>query len=167
MGVDSGLFFNPGVEPAPDPHKTGFRCGFHFSPAGAPKTWKKPKTREKLERDKKNPQNLKPPERNPKKPETRGKTQWKPEKNRKKHIYKTWRAPDPKPNEFGFECQFSPTGAGLGVKFNPISFFRRSGFRLTRPDPDPLLSLIWGHNHGPVTLPVRGVKLAIWSIFTS
>jgi hypothetical protein len=41
MGVGSGSFLHPRVEPTPDPHITGFRCRFHFSPAGAPETRKK------------------------------------------------------------------------------------------------------------------------------
>jgi hypothetical protein len=36
-GVGSGSFLHPRVEPAPDPHRIGFGCGFQFSPTGAPK----------------------------------------------------------------------------------------------------------------------------------
>jgi hypothetical protein len=38
MGAGSGSFFHPRVEPAPDPHRTGFMCRSHFSPVGAPET---------------------------------------------------------------------------------------------------------------------------------
>jgi hypothetical protein len=78
----------------------------------------------------------------PKKPKTRGKPRWKPEKTKKTHL-KTRRTPEPdsKPEGFKFGCQFSPAGAGLGVKFNPTSFFRGSGFWSTLPEPDPLSSL--------------------------
>jgi hypothetical protein len=35
-GTGSGLFLHPRFEPVPDPHITGFRCGFHFSLMDAP-----------------------------------------------------------------------------------------------------------------------------------
>jgi hypothetical protein len=51
-GAGLGSFLHPRVEPAPDPHKTGLGCGFHFSPAGAPETRnpleKTPKTKKTL-----------------------------------------------------------------------------------------------------------------------
>jgi hypothetical protein len=38
MGVGSSSFLHPWVEPESEPgsHRTRFRCGFRFSPAGAP-----------------------------------------------------------------------------------------------------------------------------------
>jgi hypothetical protein len=72
----AGSFLHPRVEPAPDPHITRFRCGFCFSPTGAPETRKefektlKPKKTQK--EPKQNLKTLKPeekPDRNPKTPE--------------------------------------------------------------------------------------------------
>jgi hypothetical protein len=63
-GVGSGSFLNPRVESTHDPHRTGFRCGFCFSPTGAPKTQK---TSKKHETQKNPKRNLKNPDRNLKK----------------------------------------------------------------------------------------------------
>jgi hypothetical protein len=40
MGVGLNLFLYSWVEFAPDPHRTGFRFGFYFSPADASETKK-------------------------------------------------------------------------------------------------------------------------------
>jgi hypothetical protein len=40
-GAGSGVFLHPWPEPESDPRRIGFRCGFHFSPVGAPETRKK------------------------------------------------------------------------------------------------------------------------------
>jgi hypothetical protein len=103
-GAGSGSFLHPRVEPRPDPHITGFRCGFRFSAAGAPKTQKTPernlKTPRKEHETRKNPiETRKPPERN------------------------TFRKPDEHPNPTQ-----NPTGLGWGVKFNPTTFFLWVGF---------------------------------------
>jgi hypothetical protein len=45
----------------------------------------------------------------------------KPEKTKKKLIYKTQRPPEPDLKPDGFGCQISP--AGSVVKFNPTTFF--------------------------------------------
>jgi hypothetical protein len=137
MSVCLSSFLHSWVEPAPDPHRIRFGCGFRFSPAGAPETRKKT-------RNPKNPKSdLKPlkgtrtkHEKTPNLRKTPMETQ---KKTRKKHIYKTGRAPepDPKPDGFGFRCQFSPSGVDSGVKFNPTSFFSQVRFLVnpirTRP----------------------------------
>jgi hypothetical protein len=38
MGAGSDSFLRQWVELAPDPHRTGFGCRFHFSPTGALET---------------------------------------------------------------------------------------------------------------------------------
>jgi hypothetical protein len=119
----TGAFLHPRPEPESNPRRTGFGCGFYFSPVGAPETrknrnlketWKKtrkkqknPRNPKKLEKTQNPKQTRKIPERNPKKPE----------KLRKKHIYKTRRTHEPCLKYDGFGCQISP--AGSGVKFNP------------------------------------------------
>jgi hypothetical protein len=60
-------------------------------------------------------------------------------------IHKTRRAPDEHPKPDGFGCQIAPVGAG--VKFNPTTFFHRSGFWLTRSEHDPLPSLLTSLKH--------------------
>jgi hypothetical protein len=50
MSAVSSSYLHPRVEPAPNPHITGFRCGFHFSPVGAPETPKKSKKTSKSEK---------------------------------------------------------------------------------------------------------------------
>jgi hypothetical protein len=80
MGVGSDVFLYLWPELELDPCRIGFGCGFYFSPAGAPETWKKP---EKLKTRKK-------PEKNSKKLET----QKKHEKIWKKLIYKIRRVPE-------------------------------------------------------------------------
>jgi hypothetical protein len=110
-----------------NPHKTGFGCGFRFSPAGAPKPEKYPKPD--------------PPKGTRTKPETRENPDGNLKNLQKKHIYKIRWAPEPDPKPDGFGCQFSPAGVGSGVKFNPTSFFHGSDFRSTKSEPDPLLSL--------------------------
>jgi hypothetical protein len=43
-GAGVGVIFNPRVTPAPDPHKTGFGCGFYLAPSSDPSsTQKQPK----------------------------------------------------------------------------------------------------------------------------
>jgi hypothetical protein len=121
----SGSFLHLWVEPAPDPHITRFECRFHFSPTDALETRKTPEKHETRKKSKTQKNSWK--EKNPK--------QKNPDRNskklRKKHIYKTRRAPElnPKPDGFGFECQISPVGTCSGAKFNPTTFFHESGFR--------------------------------------
>jgi hypothetical protein len=78
--VDSDPFLHTRVEPAPDPYRTGFGCGFRFSPAGAPETQKTSKPEKKPER---NPKTGK----NQTKPEIREKTRKKLEKALKRNIF--------------------------------------------------------------------------------
>jgi hypothetical protein len=107
-GAGSGAFLHLWSEP--DPHRTRFGCGFHFSPVGAPETRKKLKTQKKPEKPERNP---KPPKethlQNPTGTRTRPKT-------RRVRV----------PN-------FTP-GFGFDVKFNPTTFF--TGRIFDQPDPN-------------------------------
>jgi hypothetical protein len=53
MNAGSDLFLHPQIEPAPDPHRTGFERGFHFLLTGVPENQKKP--RKELEQNLKKP----------------------------------------------------------------------------------------------------------------
>jgi hypothetical protein len=96
----------------------GLIVGFIFN------TWVHLKQKKNLKSER-NPK----PERNLKKLETRKKPEKTPFTKPNRHL---------KPDAFG--CQILP--AGSGVKFNPTIFFYGSGFRSTRPEPDPLPSLV-------------------------
>jgi hypothetical protein len=53
MNASLDLFLHPQIEPAPDPHRTGFERGFHFLLTGVPENQKKP--RKELEQNLKKP----------------------------------------------------------------------------------------------------------------
>jgi hypothetical protein len=68
-GAGLSSFFHPQVKP--EPHRTGFRCVFHFSAASAPKTRKEPRKNQKSEKTPKGTRKTQNPkkntDRNPKK----------------------------------------------------------------------------------------------------
>jgi hypothetical protein len=88
MDAGSCSFLHPWVEPATDPHRTGFR--FRFSPAGAsesrknlkPKITKRNQKKPEIQKNERNLKNPKPKKskRNPKKPKIRRKNRYKLEK---------------------------------------------------------------------------------------
>jgi hypothetical protein len=62
-------------------------------------------------------------------------------------LYAEWqirRVPDTrlKPDGYGYEYEFLPVGTGTGTNFYPQSLCWRAGNYSTRPEPDPLPSLI-------------------------
>jgi hypothetical protein len=93
MGVGSDVFLYLWPEPELNPCRTGFGCGFHFSSASAPETWKKP---EKTQ--------------NPKETWKKLEKTWNPKETRK-NLKETHLQ-----NSTGTR---NPTGSGSGVKFHP------------------------------------------------
>jgi hypothetical protein len=114
-GAGSGAFLHLWSEP--DPHRTRFGCGFHFSPVGAPETRKKLKTQKKPEK----------PERNPKTPE-------------RNSFTKSDGHSNPTQNPTGSGAKFHPW-VRVRCQIQPDYIFHGSDFRSTRPEPNQLSSL--------------------------
>jgi hypothetical protein len=120
-GCGFRFIFAPMGWPIPDPHRTGFGCGFCFPPAGAPeinkKIWKGPENNLKPKKTMKG---------------TRIKHEKKPDENKnKKNTFTnptgTWTRPETRrvlvqvpvfTRRCGFRCQIQPDFIFLRVRFS-------------------------------------------------